>query len=472
MTPILNRRQVLGSMACGFGSLALTGLSNDLDRPNPLAPAKPHFVPKAKRVIFLFMRGGPSQVDTFDYKPLLQKHHGRQSPYIPKLQKAIGRQLGSLLKSPFEWKQHGESGHWVSELFPNIARHADKLCMVKSMHTDGFDHGQAILKLNTGANNFIRPSIGSWAVYGLGTENQNLPGFISISPPEGVIGTRGFSNVFLPAICQGTPIGRAGTPIANASIADIQNKNLEKSLQRKQLDLIQQRNRRHLLASAKDLKLEGQIESYELAFRMQMEAPSLMDISNESSETLKMYGVGEHMTDDFGRQCLMARRFAEAGVRFIQVTHSERSKDIPNWDQHSNLVGGLRKNAAQVDQPIAALLHDLESRGMLEDTLIWWGGEFGRTPVFEVRNNDKGRDHNPTGFTHWLAGAGVKPGFSFGSTDDYGYKAVENRVHMHDMHATILHLLGLDHERLTYRYAGRDFRLTDVYGNVVKDILT
>ena len=352
----------------------------------------------------------------------------------------------------------------MSELFPNLAKHADKLCVVKSMHTEGFDHGQAILRLHTGESTLTRPSIGSWVSYGLGSENANLPGFVSISPSKSVIGTRSFSNVFLPASSQGMPIGREGIGAKAATVPHLSEADAKT---RRLLDRLGERNRSHLETTGEDPRLSGQIDNFELAYRMQMEAPQVLDVEGESAATKALYGIGEKETDDFGRQCLMARRLSEAGVRFVQITHQHKETNIPFWDQHSHLEPGLRKNAAQVDLPIAGLLTDLKRRGLLEDTLVWWGGEFGRTPVREFRNKSIGRDHNPLGFTQWLAGAGVKGGFSFGETDEYGYRAAVDKVHMHDMHATILHLLGIDHEKLTYRYAGRDFRLTDVYGEVV-----
>jgi len=469
----LSRRQWLQHSACGFGSLALAGLGAQQASSGPLAARAPHFRPRAKRVIFLFMAGGPSQMDTFDYKPKLQRDHGKEMPGgIPELQKKVGRRLKKLQASPFKWKQHGSSGLWISELFPQMARHADRLCVVKSMHTDGFDHGTATLRLHTGEDRQIRPSMGSWITYGLGTENENLPGFVALSPLDRASGARGFGSAFLPSIHQGTQIGKQNVPFAQATIKNLQNPQMPAELQRLQLARLAARNRQHLAQVGSEPELEGMIESFELAYRMQQDVPDLLDFNRETPETLKRYGIGQQPTDDFGRQCLLARRMAEAGVRFIQVTHAYRDSKTTLWDQHGYLVEGLTNNAARVDQPIAALLDDLRQRGLLEDTLVWWGGEFGRTPVNEGRNGGAiGRDHNPLGFTMWLAGGGVRGGFSHGETDDYGYYATADRVHMHDMHATILHLLGLDHQRLTYRYAGRDFRLTDVYGNVVHDIL-
>lgn len=421
---------------------------------------QPHFQARAKRVIFLFMHGGPSHVDTFDHKPLLKRDSGKTPP--KDLAQRFFDPNGKLLGSPFEFKKHGQSGLEISEIFPEVAKLADELCLVRSMHTNGQDHTQAVLKLHTGMENQVRPSLGAWILYGLGTENQNLPGFITISPSPITGGVQNYASAFLPAIYQGTPIGQGGA-LTDAQIRHIRNSELPVELQRKQLDFLQDLNRKHLQRNGSDDQIEGVIESFELAFRMQMEAPELTDLSKESKETLELYGVDQTPTDNFARQCLLARRFAEKGVRFIQVNHAFK------WDQHAQLQADHRRNAREVDQPIAALLRDLKNRGLLKDTLVIWGGEFGRTPT--AQGNLDGRDHNPFGFTVWMAGGGVKPGLSYGATDDYGFAAVENKVHMHDLHATVLHLLGLDHEKLTYRYAGRDFRLTDVHGSVVKAIL-
>ncbi len=465
------RRSFLQSTACGFGGLALADL---LAAQSPLAPRTPMIPARAKRVIFLYMRGGPSHMDTFDYKPRLQQDDGKDLPFaLPRLQVLQRRNLQKLMGSPFKFRRHGQSGLWCSEVFPLTAQHMDKLCVVKSMHTEGVDHGQATIKLHTGAESFVRPSLGSWVVYGLGSENQNLPGFITICPLRSDAGTRSYGSAFLPAAYGGTPIGFEEIPSSQATIRDLSNPRLPADVQRLQLDLLQSMNRAHLQRATADRQLEGSIHSFELGFRMQGAAPALMDLTRETSATLRLYGIGTQPTDEFGRQCLMARRFAEAGVRFIQLTYTSRKlRGISDWDQHTNLKGDLEFNALATDRPVAALLTDLHARGLLEDTVVWWGGEFGRTPVSEGRGGGvSGRDHNPYGFTHWLAGGGVKPGISHGDTDDFGYHAVSSKVHMHDMHATLLHLLGIDHERLTYRYAGRDFRLTDVYGNVVHEIL-
>jgi Protein of unknown function (DUF1501) len=464
-TPTYSRRDLLRLSANGFGLLALTNLLHATDTPidptNPLAPRPPHFKPRAKRVIFLFMHGGPSQVDTFDYKPELKKLDGKPFPgQKPRVQFA---RTGDLLASPWEFQPGGRSGLLVSDLFPELRKHADDLCLIRSVHADNSAHGGALLQLHTGTDTFVRPSIGSWVTYGLGTEDQNLPGFITICPTLGHGGVSNWSSAFLPAAFQGTPIGHAGIKAKHAKLNNVTNKDTPADLQRMQLDLLKQVNQHHLQRSGPDLALEGRINSFELAYRMQAEAPDLMDLTHESKETRALYGIGEEKTDNFGRQCLLARRFAEKGVRFIQCTHSYK------WDQHDNLRKGHAHNALEVDKPIAGLLFDLKRRGLLEDTLVWWGGEFGRTPYAE--RNGTGRDHNPNGFTQFLAGAGVKPGFVHGATDDFGHHAIAGKVHMHDLHATILHLLGLEHTRLTYRFQGRDFRLTDVHGRVVREIL-
>jgi hypothetical protein len=461
MNIYLSRRQMLKAASTGFGYMALAGLATEAalaEEKNPLAPKRTHHKARAKRVIFLFMHGGPSQVDTFDHKPRLATDDGKELPFEPAKGTTVSRKL---MASPWKFSQHGDSGAWVSELFPEVARHVDELCFLKGMHTEGQSHGQAVLTLHTGTASLTRPSVGSWVVYGLGTENQSLPGFVTICPTRGHGGVLNYGNAFLPAVYQGTAIGSASTPMSSAKIRNISNGERTPEQQRRQLDLLQAMNKGHLERAGGDDRLEGVIESYELAFRMQSAVPRLTDLRGETKATHELYGIGEKPTDEFGRQCLLARRFAEAGVRYIQVSHSFK------WDQHSNLRQH-EKNAKEVDQPIAGLLTDLAARGLLKDTLVLWGGEFGRTPVAQ---GSDGRDHNPQGFTMWLAGGGVKGGVTHGSTDEFGYYAVKDKVHMHDLHATILHLLGLNHERLTYRYAGRDFRLTDVYGRVVSEII-
>jgi hypothetical protein len=467
--PPLTRREALRRFGTGFGGLALAGILNQLngtaravEAANPLMPKAPHFPARAKRVIFLFMAGGPSHVDTFDYKPQLAKDDGKTAPKLPKLQFAVaeGRDASKLWKSPWSFKPHGQSGIQVSELFPHVAELVDDLCIINSMHGTAPDHGAATIKLNTGSDTFVRPSFGSWCLYGLGSENQNLPGFITICPADQHGGVRNYGSAFLPAYYGGTPLGEERTKPGDTSFRFIKS-GTPRAAQREQLDFLRQINREASLRAQNDSDMEARIESFEMAFRMQLEAPDVLDLSRENKATRALYGLDEPATADFGVQCLLARRMAESGVRFIQVSSGYK------WDQHGKLVEEHPKNARAVDKPIAGLLRDLKQRGMLEDTLVLWGGEFGRTPTME---GGSGRDHNPHGFTMWLAGGGVRGGIQYGKTDEHGYYAVENKVHVHDLHATMLALLGLDHEKLTYRYAGRDFRLTDVEGHVVKEI--
>ena len=464
---VLSRRNVLKQSAVGFGYLAAMSMLQDERAAqaavDPLAPKQPHFPARAKRVIFLFMKGGPSQVDTFDYKPELQTRDGQELPFDkPRVQFAA---TGKLLKSPWQFRQHGESGLWVSELFPNVAKHVDDLCVLSSCHGTNAAHGGALLKLHTGSDNFLRPSMGAWVSYGLGTENRSLPAFVTICPTLAHGGVKNWGSAFLPAWTQGTPIGNASVPAENARVKFITTDRLTRDEQRRRLDLLAEINRQDLEQTGPNAALEARISSFELAFRMQGEMPRIQDLSDESKSTIEAYGINDKVTSDFGRQCLMARRFSERGVRFVQVTHSD---DKVQWDQHGNLRAGHAEKASEVDRPIAALLADLKARGMLDDTLVMWGGEFGRTPVAQGKD---GRDHNPEGFTMWMAGAGVKRGFKYGSTDEFGYYAIENKMHVNDLHATLLHLLGMDHLRLTYRYAGRDFRLTDIAGHVAHGIL-
>ncbi len=463
--PQLSRREMLQWSSCGFGALALAALHPQqvaaAARTGPLSPRPTHFPAKAKQVIFLFMHGGPSQVDTFDYKPQLTKDHGKPLPFNKP--RVFSSQTGNLLKSPWEFRQYGQSGAWVSDLFPHVAQHVDDMCIINGMHGSNSRHGAALLELHTGSDTFVRPSMGAWITYGLGTENQNLPGFITICPTLTHGGATSWGSSFLPADFQGTAIGNAGISSDKAKIPFIENADhLDLSLQRQELDFAQMLNRRNLTEAGPDSVLEARINSYELAYRLQTAAPHLQEINDETEATQKAYGLDKPETKNFGRQCLMARRFIEQGVRFVQCTHSYK------WDQHGGLRADHAKNAKEVDQPIAALLADLKARGLLEETLILWGGEFGRTPVAQ---GDDGRDHNPQGYTMWLAGGGVKSGIRYGATDEYGYFAVENKVHLHDLHATMLHLLGLDHLKLTHRVAGRDFRLTDIHGHVVTDII-
>ncbi len=460
---------MLRECAAGFGSLAMAAMLAEESRgaasqsSDPLEPRPPHFAPRAKRVIFLFMKGGPSHVDTFDHKPKLQADHGKPFPFEkPRVQFA---KTGMLLGSPWKFRRSGQSGIAVSELFPHVARRVDDLCIINSMHGTNAAHGGALLKLHTGSDTLVRPSMGSWITSGLGTENQDLPGFLTICPTLAHGGVLNWGSAFLPAAYQGTPLGNAAIPADQARIRHIRNPRFSADVQRAQLDMLAELNRDHRERAGPDLALEGRLESFELAFRMQAEMPEIEDLAGESRATRGAYGLDDPVTANFGRQCLLARRFAERGVRFIQVTHS--NADV-QWDQHSKLKEGHEKNAREVDRPIAGLLHDLQARGLLDDTLVLWGGEFGRTPTAQGQD---GRDHNPDGFTMWLAGGGVRGGFQYGATDDYGYYAVEDKMHVHDLHATLLHLLGIDHERLTYRYAGRDFRLTDVEGRVAREIM-
>jgi hypothetical protein len=448
-----SRREALQTISTGFGYLAFSGLAAEQAlAASATAPRGPHFPARAKRVIFACMRGGPSHVDTFDHKPNLLRDDGKA---------ANGFGNRKLMGSPFEFKPHGKSGLPISELFPHLSKHADYLCLINGMHADAPVHPQCFVQLHTGSFQFVRPSVGAWVSYGLGTENENLPGFVSIKPPTRVGGAQNYGSAFMPTVHQGTAIGDLNQKIGDASIGNLSNKSLKPDLQRKQIDFIQSMNQKLLSRKGSDERIEGVIKSYELAYKMQSSVPELLDLSDEPKHVLDMYGVDNQATNDFGRQCLLARRMAEAGVRYIEVTHA-------NWDQHGALKSKLKANCGATDQPLAALLTDLKQRGMLHDTLVIWGGEFGRTP--HAKKAD-GRDHNSSGFSFWMAGGGVKGGMRYGATDEHGIAAVEDKMHFHDLHATILHLLGLDHERLTYNYAGRDFRLTDVFGDVAKKIL-
>lgn len=469
-----SRRQALQLASCGFGSLALSGMLAAADAAsvkNPLAAKRPHYQARAKRVIFLFMQGGPSQVDTFDYKPILEKRHGEKMPFDDDRVIANSGKRGSeqtLMQSPWKFRRYGECGQPVSELFPHMANHVDKMCMIHSMHTEGVAHGPATLFLHTGATNFVRPSIGSWISYALGSENDNLPAFVSIAPSPGNGGARNYGNAFLPPIHQGTTLGSAGRNAEEAKVKNLVNKSLTPKQQFEQFELLRAINAGQTADAQGDKELEAVISSYELAWRFQNNAPEILDVTQETEATQKMYGIDQKDTKDFGMQCLMARRLAESGVRYIQVTYGDSGAN-PAWDQHSNLPKHA-EHAKKVDLPIAGLLQDLAQRGLLEDTLVWFGAEFGRTPYSQ--NNGTGRDHNPSGFTTWLAGAGVKSGFKYGRSDEFGHQAVENKTHMHDLHATLLHLLGVDHKQLTYSFSGRNFRLTDVHGEVAHDILS
>lgn len=464
---IPSRRTWLKSVASGFGYLAFASLAQQaaardaVPGQSELAPRPTHFPARAKRVIFLCMNGGPSHLDLFDYKPALKADGAGEKPK-------------HLLPSPFQFAQHGQSGAWVSEALPHLAKKVDDICFIRSMQTDLPNHSQAFIQMHTGSFQFVRPSVGAWTLYGLGTENTNLPGFITINPPADNGGARNYGSAFLPAIFQGTKIGTNQIPGFYAALLgidqepgpplkNIENPRLSSAEQRSQLDLIRDLNRQKLRRDVYHPEIEGAIESFELAFRMQDEVPELLDLKSETASTFQQYGIGPGLaTDRFGRQCLLARRLAEAGVRFIEITSPV------GWDHHFLLKDNLTKSCLATDQPVAALLTDLKQRGMLEETLVVWAGEFGRTPYAQ---SGTGRDHNNKGYTIWMAGGGVKGGLTYGATDEYGAQAVEHPVHIHDWHATLLHLFGLDHERLTFNYAGRSFRLTDVYGRVVHEIL-
>lgn len=468
--PTLSRRQWLQKSACGFGNVALLSLlaSESPARgatagDGPLVARPPHFPAKARRVVFLFMHGGVSHVDSFDPKPKLAEMNGKPPPLAkPKFEFAP---TGNLLASPWKFQRYGQSGIEVSELFPAIGSCIDDICVIRSMNGgDQVSHGPALLNINTGSGVFARPSLGAWTLYGLGSENQSLPGFISLSPSLYHGGAQNYGSAFLPASFQGTRIGDGSTNFKEAKLSSLAPGD-DPALQRLQLDLLARRNRQHQERVGDDPRLAARIAAFEMSFRMQAEAPLVMDIGRESAATQRSYGVGVEPTDEFARQCLLARRFLEAGVRFVQVNFSYPRN---YWDAHGDLRNNHTSNAKKVDQPIAALLGDLKSRGLLHDTLVIFGTEFGRTPA--AQGND-GRDHHPHAFSVWLAGGGVRGGMAYGATDEFGYYVAENKVTMPDFHATLLQLLGLDHERLTYRHAGRDYRLTDVHGSVVRDIL-
>ncbi len=466
---MLNRRELLTQSGMGFGLLGLSTLLGDETARaeatplNPLAPKQPHFPGTAKRVVHLFANGGPSAVDSFDHKPLLDEYHGRTLPVSQRTE----RKTGTAFRSPFKFRRYGESGIEVSELFPQVARSIDDICVVRSMHADVPNHEPSFMLMNCGDGRQSRPSLGSWVTYGLGTENQNLPGFIAMCPGGyPTVAGQNWRSAFLPGAFQGTHINTQHAR-PEQLIEHIRNDFVRPGRQHEQLDLLRQLNARHLSQRAGDAQLEARIQSFELAYRMQTEATDAFDISREPQSIREMYG-----DTVYGRQLLMTRRLLERGVRFIQVWQRAGQP----WDAHDQLESNHRGLAAECDQPIGALLRDLKQLGMLDSTLVIWGGEFGRTPTVEiptpgVSGSGLGRDHNHYGFSMWLAGGGVKGGHVHGATDELGWKAVEDRVHIHDLHATILHLLGFDHERLTYRFAGRDFRLTDVHGNVVREVL-
>ncbi len=476
MLPVsVSRREMLSRCGVGMGLLGLTQLMGDsglisahahaAESTSPLAPRKPQFPAKAKHVIHLFANGGPSQVDTFDPKPALAKYAGKS---LPSTNLRTERRTGAAFPSPYKFKKYGQSGLEVSEIFSNMAEHIDDICVIRSMHADVPNHEPSFLLMNCGEPRLIRPSVGSWVTYGLGTENQNLPGFVSMCPGGYPLQeAQNWQAGFLPGVYAGTYVDSRNTDVEKL-IEHIKNKTAPGAAQRKQLDLLAKLNAAHQATRPHDAQLEARIQSFELAYRMQSEASEAFDVSREPKHVLEAYGPGEQ-----ARSILLARRLVERGVRFVQISHGP----VQPWDSHDDLEVNHRRLAGQVDKAIAALITDLKRLGLFESTLILWGGEFGRTPVVELptpgSNQGKvnGRDHNHWGFTVWMAGGGVKGGQAIGATDEFGFKAVENPVHVHDLHATMLHLLGFDHEKFTYRYAGRDFRLTDVKGNVVKQVL-
>jgi hypothetical protein len=472
-----SRREFVWQMGGGFAGLALTSLlsqdgffgrhavASEID--GPLSMRRNHLATKAKSVIFLMMNGAPSQVDTFDYKPSLEKYAGKPLPEGKNYINSGGRRVGYLTPAFRKFRPGGDSGLLVSDYFPNVRKHADKLAVIKSCHTDSHAHGSALVAMNTGKTFIGRPSLGSWCVYGLGTENQSLPGYVVILDKRGgpIGGQPNWSSGFMSAAYQGTLFRPVGDPILDLKGPP----HVTREVQREQLDLLAAVNEQHLKTRPGGSELVARINSYELAFRMQTEAPDAVDLTQETEATLSMYGVGKDPTDEFGRNCLVARRLVERGVRFVQL-YSGGGHLEETWDAHESIEKNHGQHGAEVDQPIAALLTDLEARGLLDETLIVWGGEFGRMP-FSEGPNAPGRNHNPYGFTMWFAGAGVKGGISYGETDEFGFDAVIDRVHLHDLHATILHLMGLDHEKLTYFHQGRDESLTDVFGKVVSGIL-
>jgi hypothetical protein len=462
---------------CG-GGFGLTALSALLEQSGLAAPAaapsarwRTHPAP-AKAVIWLFMNGGPSQVDTFDYKPALAEWNGKPLPGFDPNSGFKPQDAGNLMASPWKFAQHGQSGRWVSELFPHLAREVDRMAFIHSCHTDSNNHSPALYMMNTGTPRMGRPCFGAWASYGLGSENANLPAFVVMADPRNRGLPRGRGNNwgagFLPSRFQGTFLQPKGAPITNLTPADGADA-ATLAAQRQELDLLTALSQPHLAAHPAESDLEARIASFELAFRMQTEAPEAFDLSSEPEHVRRAYGLDEKHCGHFARQCITARRLVERGVRFVQI-YSGGTENQQSWDCHANLKGNHSAFAAEVDQPIAALLRDLDQRGLLASTLVIWGGEFGRLPVVQ-KSAEPGRDHNPHGFTIWMAGAGVKPGVAYGATDEFGHKAAVDKVHIHDLHATWLHLLGVDHERLTYRFNGRDFRLTDVHGQVVKAVL-
>lgn len=488
----LTRREWVWQMGGGVAGLALTGLlerdgfftrhaaaapkapspaastaNASTAKAGPLAPKPAHFPGRAKHVIFLMMNGGPSQVDTFDYKPSLEKYAGQALPPGKKFINSGGRKIGFLTPAFRKFRPGGQSGLMISDFFAGVRQHADKLAVIRSCHTDSHAHGSALVAMNTGKTFIGRPSLGSWAVYGLGTENQSLPGYVVILDKRGgpISGQPNWSSGFMPSTYQGTLFRPVGDPILDLRGPE----HLDRTAQRAQLDLLADLNQQHLDRRPGGAELAARINSYELAFRMQAEAPEAVDLAQETQQTLDLYGVGRTPTDEFGRNCLVARRLIERGVRFVQL-YSGGGHLEDTWDAHKSIETNHGQHAGEVDQPIAALLTDLQQRGLLDSTLVVWGGEFGRMP-FSEGQGEPGRNHNPYGFSMWLAGGGVKGGTSYGQTDDFGFEAVVDRVHLHDLHATILALMGMDHERLTYFHQGRGERLTDVFGRVITDVV-
>ncbi len=468
MNPFLSRRELLRRSGTGLGLLGLAALFGERSplsatpgaSGNPLAPRPPHFSARAKHVIHIYLNGGPSQMDTFDPKPMLKRYEGQR---LPGGNLTTERPTGAALPSPFQFRKHGQSGLEISEIFPHTARHADDLCVIRSMYANTPNHEQSMRLMNCGDERLPRPSLGAWLTYGLGSENANLPGFVVLCPGLPVADVSNWRSAFLPGIYQGTHIDTRQTQV-DRLIDNIRNSSVSRDDQRRQLDLLNELNRFHQETRAEDAALEARIQSFELAYRMQAEATDAFDVGREPETVRQRYGSSVQ-----SRQLLIARRLVERGVRFVQCYHG----DVQPWDSHDNLENNHRNLAREVDRGIGALLDDLKRLGLFEETLVICGGEFGRTPAVELAGGRPamGRDHNHWGFSVWLAGGGVKGGMAYGATDDFGYRAVENRVHVHDLHATILRLLGFDHTRLTYRHAGRDFRLTDVHGNVVEAIL-
>ncbi len=475
----LRRRDLLRRAGSGAGMVGLAALLQDqcllnssrgADDTDPLAARNAHFTGKAKRVIWLFINGGPSHVDTWDYKPELEKRDGVELKGFDRFTGFFANSVGPLMKSPFKFKQHGECGQWVSEIFPNLSQHVDKMAFIHSGHTESNNHSPALFMMNTGLPRMGYPCVGSWVTYGLGSESRNLPAFVVMSDPKGRGLPKGYSlnwgAGFLPSVYQGTWLKPQGNPIDNLKPpADLSD-----SRQRAQLNLLATLNRQHLEQRKAERDLAARLESFELAYRMQVAAPEALDVTREPEHVQKQYGIGDKQCDHFAKQCLIARRMVERGVRFVQI-YSGGMENQRSWDGHNDIVGNHSGFAGETDKPIAGLLADLAQRGLLDDTLVIWGGEFGRLPVAQ-KAGKPGRDHNPHAFTYWMAGGGIKGGTSYGATDEIGHKAVEDRVSVNDLHATILHSLGINHENLTYRHNGRDFRLTDVHGNVVREILS